>query len=261
MIRGLAFASRVFQRSDWLELAQRAADFVLGSMWDGQVLFRARQAGVNRIPGFIEDYGDLAAGLVALYQASFEARYLEQARNLVSRAVHLFWDESRQAYRTAPKGQMDLLTNPFAIHDNAFPAGSSTLTEAQVALAALTSSDSDREQAGKYLWKMRDEMLRNPFAYGHLLMAADGWVEGTPGLFLVGSRSQVEPFLQTLASTYAPDVSVSLRDVASATPKLLEESFREKDLVGGRAAAYLCRNFSCQVPVTEAAELLGLLEG
>ena len=260
MIRGLAFVSRVFQRSDWLELARRAADFVLQSMWDGEVLFRARQSGVNRIAGFIEDYGDLAAGLVALYQASFEVRYLEQARALVSRAVELFWDESRQAYRTAPKGQTDLLANPFALHDNAFPAGSSTLTEAQVALAALTSSDADREQVDKYLRKMRDELLRNPFAYGHLLMAADGWLDGTPGLFLVGTRSQVEQFLQTLASTYAPGVSVGFRDVQSAAPKLLEESFREKDLVEGRAAAYLCRNFSCQVPVTESAGLGALLE-
>src|SRR5262249_14283689 len=221
---------------------------------------RALQAGVNRIPGFIEDYGDLAAGLVALYQASFEVRYLEQARALVSRAVQLFWDESRQAYRTAPIGQTDLLTNPFALHDHAFPAGSSTLTEAQVALAALTSSDADREQAGKYLRKMRDEMLHNPFAYGHLLIAADSWLQGAPGLFLVGTRSQVEPFLQTLASTYAPDVSVSFRDVEWATPKLLDESFREKDLVEGRAAAYLCRNFSCQVPVTQASDLQALLE-
>jgi len=260
MIRGLAFASRVFQRSDWLELARRAADFVLDSMWDGRVLFRARQAGVNRIAAFIEDYGDLAAGLVALYQASFEVRYLEQARALVSLAVKLFWDESRGAYRTAPRGQKDLLANPFALHDNAFPAGSSTLTEAQVALAALTSSDTDREQAGRYLQKMRDEMLRNPFAYGHLLMAADGWLEGTPGLFLVGSPSQVEPFLQTLASTYAPGLSVSFRDVQLATPKLLEESFKEKGLVEGRAAAYLCRNFSCQVPITQAADLEASLE-
>src|SRR5262249_14707247 len=185
---------------------------------------------------------------------------LEQARALVSRAVQLFWDESKQAYRTAPQGQADLLTNPFALHDNAVPSGSSTLTEAQVALAALTSSDSDREQAGKYLQKMRDEMLRNPFAYGHLLLAADSWLEGTPGLFIVGTGAQAEPFLRAVASTYAPAVSVGFRDVQSATPKLLENSFGGKELVEGRAAAYLCRNFSCQMPVTRPPELQALLE-
>src|SRR5262249_15457407 len=69
MIRGLAFASRVFRRPEWLSLAQSAAHLVLARMWQDGRLFRARQGGVNRIGAFIEDYGDLGARLVALYQA------------------------------------------------------------------------------------------------------------------------------------------------------------------------------------------------
>ena len=260
MIRGLAFASRVFQRPDWLDQARGAADFVLGTMWNGQTLFRAHQGGANRIHGFVEDYGDLASGLVALYQACFEVHYLEQAAALVSRAVDLFWDEAQQAYRSAPKGQPDLLINPFAVQDNAFPAGSSTLTEAQVALAALTGSEAHQQQAGKYLRKMRDEITRNPFGYGHLLLAADSWLEGAADVVLVGTRAEVEPFLRTIATTFAPAVAVSLREANAPPPKLLEEMFRDKRTLEGRATAYLCKNFACRAPVFEASELRALLE-
>src|SRR5262249_18293343 len=90
MIRGLAFAGRVFDKLEWISLARGAADLVLAEMWRDGHLFRARQNGENRIHGFIEDYGDLAAGLVALYQACFEPKYLEAAEAIANRAVELF---------------------------------------------------------------------------------------------------------------------------------------------------------------------------
>ncbi len=255
MIRGLAFASRVFRRPEWLALARNAADLVLGRMWQDGRLSRARQGGANRIDAFIEDYGDLAAGLIALYQASFEPRYLEAAEALVNRAVELFWDEAKQAYRAAPRDSTDLFCPTYALHDNAFPSGASTLTEAQVALAAITGRRAHFEQAGKYLRKMREEMLRNPFGYGHLLLAADAWLEGAAEVTLVGSQSQVQPLLDAVNSTFAPTTALSVRDPSRAAPPVIAEALQGREPVDGRAAAYLCRDFSCQPPITDAAKL------
>jgi len=255
MIRGLAFASRVFRRPEWFSLAKNAADLVLARMWQDGRLFRARQGGANRIGAFLEDYGDLTAGLVALYQAGFDARYLEAAEDLVSRAVELFWDEERQAYRAAPKDSTDLFVPTYALHDNAFPSGASTLTEAQVVLAALTGRRGHFEQAGKYLRKMREEMLRNPFGYGHLLLAADAWMDGAAEVTLVGGKSQVEPLLEAVNSTFAPTTAVSARDPSEAATPILAEALQGRDPVGGKAAAYLCRNFTCQPPITDPAML------
>ncbi|MFL5320658.1 MAG: thioredoxin domain-containing protein, partial [Myxococcaceae bacterium] len=178
MIRGLAFAARVFDRPDWAQLAARAADFILRTMWKNGRLLRAYKDGNAKIDGFIEDYGDFAAGLVALYQATFDPKYLEAARELSAAAVSLFWDSDKSAYLAAAKGNTDLITATYALHDNAYPSGASSLTEAQVALAALTGDTALLEQASKYLRKLRDNMLRNAFAFGHLLLAADSYVDG-----------------------------------------------------------------------------------
>ncbi len=255
MIRGLAFAARVFGRADWIALAKNAADVVLDRMWSEGRLLRARQGGQNRIDGFIEDYGDLAAGLVALYQACFDPGYLEAAEALANRAVELFWDEEKQAYRSAPKDSTDLFCATYALHDNAFPSGASTLTEAQVALAAITGRRSHFEQAGKYLRKMREEMLRNPFGYGHLMIAADNWLEGAAEVTLVGSQVQVQPLLQAVNSSFAPTLAVAFRDPSQPIPAAMAEGLLGRDAVKGKAAAYLCRNFSCQPPITDAAKL------
>jgi len=255
MIRGLAFAARVFGRVDWIALAKNAADVVLDRMWSEGRLLRARQGGQNRIDGFIEDYGDLAAGLVALYQACFEPRYLEAAEALANRAVALFWDEEKQAYRSAPKDSTDLFCATYALHDNAFPSGASTLTEAQVALAAITGRRSHFEQAGKYLGKMREEMLRNPFGYGHLIIAADNWLDGAAEVTLVGSPAQVQPLLQAVNSSFAPTLALAFRDPSQPMPTAIAEALQGRDAVKGKAAAYLCRNFSCQPPISDPAKL------
>ncbi len=250
MIRGLAFAARVFDRPDWALLAARAADFVLGAMWKDGRLFRSYQLG-PRIDGFIEDYGDFAAGLCALYQATFEPKYLEAAERIADGALELFWDESKSAYLTAPKGQKDLFVPTYALHDNAFPSGASSLTEAQVLLASLTGRSRHLEQAGRYLRRMRDEAARNPFGYGHLLLAADAWLDGAAEVSIVGGGA--EPLLRAMNDTYAPTFALAWWD--GEPPEVLREAASGRKPLDGRAAAYLCRHFACEPPVTDPAEL------
>jgi uncharacterized protein YyaL (SSP411 family) len=211
---------------------------------------------VSKIDAFLEDYGDLAAGLAALYQATFEPKYIDAAEALVAKATELFWDAERQAYLSAPRGQKDLITANFALHDNAFPSGASTLTEAQVALAALTGKPAYLEQAGKYIRKMRDEMVRNPFGYGHLLLAADSWLEGAADVIVVGpDRAQLQQLVDVVNAAYAPTVTVVAHVAGEPVAAAIKDQLAGKEPANGKAAAYLCRHFSCEAPLTEPAEL------
>ena len=89
-------------------MAARAAGAVLERQWQGGRLFRVHQDGASKVDAFLEDWGGLAAGLVALYQATFEPRWLEAAVQLADGAQERFWDAEQRAYRTAPRGQADL---------------------------------------------------------------------------------------------------------------------------------------------------------
>ena len=255
LIRGLAFAGRVFERADWVELARRSADFVLAELWDGQHLRRSYQEGQARIPGFIEDYGDLAAGLTTLYQATFEPRYLEAAEALVKVAEARFWDAQKQAYLTAPVGQADLVVPNYATFDNAFPSGASTLTEAQVALAALTGNKKHLELPERYVSRMRDQLRQNPMGYGHLGLAADALVEGAPSLTFAGTWEAVAPLLSVTRTAYAPTFAFAWKDPAAPVPPSMRENFEGREPVGGQGAAYLCRHFACEPPVTAPGDL------
>ena len=250
MIRGLAFAGHVFAREDWVALARGAADFVLAELWDGQRLLRSYQEGQARIPAFLEDYGDLAAGLTTLYQATFEPRYLEAALALVKAAEALFWDAEQRAYLTAPRAQGDLVVATYATFDNAAPSGASTLTEAQVALAALTGDKQHLELPEAYVSRMREELRRNPLGYGHLGLAADTLVDGAACLTFAGSREAVEPLLAVTRAVYAPGVARAWKAPDAATPPAMRETFEGRGPVNGQASAYLCRHFACEPPLT-----------
>ncbi|NMO16967.1 thioredoxin domain-containing protein [Pyxidicoccus fallax] len=258
MIRGLALAARVFERPDWARQAVAAADFVLSRMWDGTRLARSFQ-GEARIDGFLEDYGNLASGLTALYQATFDVKYLEAADALVRRAVELFWDAEKGAYLTAPRGQKDLVVATYGLFDNAFPSGASTLTEAQVELAALTGDKRHLELPEKYVARMRDGLVKNPMGYGYLGLAADALLDGAAGVTFAGTREAVAPLVASANRAYAPTFALGWKDPGASVPPLLREIFEGREPVGGRAAAYLCRGFVCERPLTDAEALAGRL--
>jgi uncharacterized protein len=256
MIRGLAFASRVFGRPEWARLAAGAADFVLARMWDGTRLVRSYEEGGGRIDGFLEDYGDLAAGLTSLYQATFEVKYLEAAAALARRAVALFWDEQRQAYLSAQKGQKDLVVATYSLFDNAFPSGASTLTEAQVTLAALTGDKAWLELPERYISRMRRQLEDNPLGYGHLALAADSFLEGGASVTFSGTREQVAPLLAAAHRVFAPTFAFGWKEPGAAVPPLLKEILEGRETVGGQGAAYVCRGFVCERPLTRPEALV-----
>ncbi len=256
MIRGLAFAARVFGKPRWAVLACRAADFVLGAMRaaDGS-LFRSVQRGQARHPGMLEDYGDLAAGLVTLAQTTADPKYLEAAEQLADLAYERFWDDDRKAWLAAAKGTKDLIVPTYALHDNAFPSGASTLTEAQLALTALTSKSRHLERATTWLERMKEELLDNPLGFGHLLLCADTLLDGAAELTLVGSPQFIASMQAVVDRTYLPTVCLLRQVTGAPVPEVTREVLSARTGTG----AWLCQHFACQLPAQNPAALEKLL--
>jgi|CXWL01.1.fsa_nt_gi uncharacterized protein YyaL (SSP411 family) len=256
-LHALAFASRTFQRADWAVLATRAADSLLKVVLkkDG-TLWRAAQGGEGRIEAMLEDYGNLSLGLLSLYQATFDARHVETARGLVDHAHALFWDEARAAYTSAPLGQADLLMPTYALHDNAFPSGASTLTQAQVMLAAVTGREEYLVRASRFIERMRDELVDNAMGYGQLWLAADAVLDGAAEVTVVERASRAQPLIDAVNAHFMPTVALRQWEPGSA-PAVFETGAAQRTETG----AYVCRAFACQRPVSNPDALLKNLEG
>ena len=251
MLRGVAECARVFAEPRWTSLARRAGEFLASSMVrDGRAL-RVFARGEARIGGFLEDHAALGLGFLALYELTFEPRWLALARGLSAACDAQFWDDAIGAYFDTATDAQPLVTRPRDINDNAIPSGNSLAVELLQRLAALDGNAEQARRAAFVLSSLGSLMARHPLAFGHLLGAAEFEVHGAVSVAIAGVAGSADfgRLARTVATRYVP--SLVLAGGEGASPALLEG----KHPLEGRARAFVCRGFTCDAPTTEPAEL------
>jgi uncharacterized protein YyaL (SSP411 family) len=246
MIQGLCAAYQATGTATQLDAARRAADFILDrlSTPDGG-LYRAWREDTAKVPGFLEDYAFLANALLDLYECDFDQRYLERATQLVELILEKFWEDG--LYFTPSDGE-PLVHRPRAPHDNAWPSGTSTSVFAFLRLFELTGRELYRERAEQVFAMYRAAAAQNPFGFAHLLAAQDFVQRGPISIVIAGERSAASAFVASLQRRYLPArVLAFAEDVPIGVGR---------HTLAGQTSAYVCRNRTCEIPVTSAAELV-----
>ena len=258
MLASLAEAGLRLGREDWLDRARRLAEFLLGplSTPEGRLL-RSYRAGQAKHAGVLEDYADVANGLLELHAADGDVRWLEEARRLAGLAVEHFADDERGAFwLTAADGEQ-LVARKKELDDHPTPSGNAMLAHVLLRLGRIYGDDELERRAVGVLRLVRSGLERVPFAFAHSLVALDLYLSEPRELAVVGPRDA--PGTRSLAAAalerWQPNTvvgwSAGAEDAAAQRVPLLAG----KDLVGGRPAVYLCERFACRAPVTDAAEL------
>jgi uncharacterized protein YyaL (SSP411 family) len=263
MLRSVAEAARYLERDDYLQVARRNAEFLLTTMRQDGRLLRTAKDGRAHIKGYLEDYAFLADGLLALYEASFEPRWLDEARSLIEQAITLFADEQNGGFFDTGSDAEQLISRPKDIMDNATPAGNSVAVDVLLRLAALTGEQSYRERAESYLQGLAEISAKHPQAFGYVLGALDFVLAASREIAIIGHQGadDTRALLNTLRRLYLPNsvLASSAPDDTQAVQSV--PLLAERPLVNGQAAAYVCQNFACQAPITSPETLLQTLVG
>ena len=254
-LAALAEAGRRLDRADYLAAATRLGDFLLGplSAPDGR-LHRSYNAGRATGTGYLEDYADVAHGLLELHVATGDLRWLAEAGRLATRAVELFADPEHGGFFLTPADGERLVARTKDLDDHPTPSGNSMLAHVLIRLARISGDDALERQAVSVFRLVRPALERVPSAFGWALCALDLHFAPPREIAIVGppgspvARAALAPF----APTTVVAVSRGLDDEAAQRVPLLAG----KGLVGGRPAVYVCEQFACQAPVTDPAALL-----
>jgi uncharacterized protein len=248
-----------------LAAAQRAARFLRETMWDAdrQVLRRRYRDGDAAIDGYAEDYACTIFGLIELFQADGDPGWLEWAAALQLRQDALFWDAADGGWFSTTGDDPTVLMRLKEDYDGAEPAASSVSVLNLLTLAHLTANPEAEEKIRRTL-ALFGERLRE---YGRMvpLMSAAlaTYHAGLAQVVLVasGDAADAAPLLDTLATTYRPFSIVvpvhaesTQRQVADLLPFIAAMT-----PIDGTATAYVCRNFTCEQPVTDTAGLAARL--
>ena len=173
MLRAFAEAAFAFDSQTYRDAAVRNADFLLSAIRPNGRLLRSWKDGVARLNGYLEDYACLIDGLLAVYQATFEARYLREAIARADEMIDLFWDEGVQGFFDTGRDHESLITRPRELFDNATPSGTSVAADVLLRLAVLTDNSDYERRASACLHALAPIIEQAATAFGRLLAALD----------------------------------------------------------------------------------------
>ena len=259
MLRAFAEAAVALDRDDYRDVAIRNADFVLGNLREDGKLLRTWKDGRAKLNGYLEDYACYLDGLISLYEATFDRRWLAEARGIADVLLDQFPDEERGGFYDTGKDHEQLVSRPKDLFDNATPSGNTVAAEALQRLALLTGEERYRHAAEGILRLLGVLAAQHPAAFGRLLCALDFYLGSPKEIAIVGEPDApgTRALLRTVFGRFLPNKVVAAAPPDGAPTDL--PLLADRPARGGVATAYVCRNYACQAPVTGPEELAAQL--
>lgn len=262
MISAAAEAYKVLGDVSCLEMARKAVDFILTHLFREGRLLSTYKDGIAKLQGYLDDHAFLIAALLDLYEATFEALYLEKANRLAGTLIEQFWDDqSAGGFFFTGKGHEDLITRTKFGYDHSIPSGNAVAALDLLRLYYLTDHPDYLARAEQVLRLFYEPMQENPFGYASMLLALDFYLERPKEIVLVGLKDSFEAkeMSRRIHSLYLPNKTLSFLDPKRPISGRWASMVQGKSPQDKPLMVYVCHNFTCSLPVTEWEALKGLL--
>ena len=261
MIASLAKGSRVLDDPKYAEAAAKAAEFILSTLRRDGRLLRSYRQGEARGIGNLADYAFMTEGLLNLYEAAFDRRWLDEAVRLTDICIKYHYDSQGGAFFFIASDAEALIARSKHPHDSAIPSGNSMMAMNLLRLATLLDRQDYREKAEATLRALAPLANQSPASFERLLCAADFYHDKVKEIAIVGSpqADETKALLRAVHDRYLPN-----KVVVHAAEKLAQTDIpllRGKGLIGGKPTAYVCEGYRCQNPVTSPEALAKQLDG
>ncbi|TNE59737.1 MAG: thioredoxin domain-containing protein [Alphaproteobacteria bacterium] len=256
MIRALTEAALVFDQPTWLEAATQAFDFMNKNMGppEGR-LYHSWASGRAHITGLAEDYANMAAAALSLFEATGRPTYLDQALSWIKTLKSDFWDEVEGGFFQSPHEATDLIHRAKPTIDAPCPAVNGTMIEVYARTEALTGQ-SFKAEIESLISLFAISAMRNPVGHASFILGFDFYLHRTEAIVLGGRADpQTKALLRAIAET--PFSHPVLQVIEGTNDLPASHPAQGKTKVGGKPTLYLCRNQTCTAPITDPAQVTG----
>ena len=263
MISAFARAAQILDDRTSLEAAQGSAKFIREHLWKDGALIRSYREGASTVAGFADDYAALIAGLLDLYEADFDIAWLKWAVELQQKQDALFLDAEHGGYFSTAADAKHLLLRMKEDYDGAEPSPNSVSALNLLRLAQITGDAALTERAKKTIAAVSEQLGRFPAAMPQMLCALDASLGKPRQIVMAGPRDSdaTRALLREVHTHYIPNRLLLLADGAAGQQWLGArlEFLKTVAPMDGKPAAYVCEDFVCQLPTSDAAKLRTLL--
>ncbi len=263
MLAALAKAGRIFQHSEYIEAAEGCFAFIKENLISGKTLWHRYRNGDVAIKAHADDFAFLIWGLIELYQAVLNPEYLKEAVKLQETFNKHFWDEDQGGYYFTSEESEKLLGRKKESYDGAIPSSNSVAMTNLFRLGRLTGRTEWEKMADGINRLFSSDVKQTPTGFTQLLQAVD-FATGTPQEIVIAGEKgdkNTEEMLKRLSSEFLPNAVLLLKSSGDSKLKKLAPFTADFTMEDNKATAYVCQNYACELPTTDAGKMMELLKG
>ena len=255
MISAFAEASIILNNQVYADAAERSAEFILNNLMNKNRLLRTFKDGKSKLNGYLEDYAFFVEGLLELHETTLNPSWLNHAVNLSKTMINLFWDTKTEQFYDTSIDHEDLVIRPRDIADNAIPSGASTACKVLLKLAVYLDDDKMRDIAILSMESAMPLITKAPIAAGEWLNCIEFHIDGSKEIVINGdfNHQGTKRLLSEVYRSFVPNkVILGINGDATYDNFPLAAS---KNMLDGKPTAYVCKNYTCDLPVNKPTDL------
>jgi uncharacterized protein YyaL (SSP411 family) len=263
MISSLAYGGMVLKESKYTNAAERCAQFILSTLHKNGRLRRYYRVGHVVEKAFLDDYAFTIVGLLDLYEATFDAQWLIEAKKLSEEMIALFADSEGGGFFLTGKDGEKLIVRSKSSSDGAIPSGNSVAALGLLRLGRMTMNQDYIQRGGQILNAFSSQLEQSPGYSSAMLIALNFWLGPRREIVIAGDikATNTQQMLELVRSTFMPNAIILLHDQPHAGPALYDiiPFIEHQTALGDKATAYVCEDYTCRRPVNDIDELKRLL--
>ncbi len=263
MISSMAYGGAVLGQVNYIKASEKAAEFVLAELRGGDRLMRYYRKDRAVEPGFLDDYAFMTMALLDLYEATFNAKWLVEARQLTEQMIELFGDEKNGGFFLAGNDAEQIIMRSKPGYDGAIPSGNSIAALVLLRLGRLTMQQEFTDRAEQVFNAFSGQLARSPESLCAMLIALGFWFGPAKEIIIAGEcqLSDAKEMLQLIRDKFLPNASLLFHDTGDNDAGLVNEISFLKDYIAidGKATAYVCENYVCKSPVNNIDDFRKIL--
>jgi len=262
MISAMAKTGRVLEDMDRIAKAEKAMKFILSTLKtpEGKLLRRFRE-GEARYDGYLFDYSSIAVACLELYEATYNTRYILEARDLMQTVEEKFSSDGAY-YETAVDAEK-LIVRQISGYDGVEPSGNSNAALAFLKLGAYLANPGFIRHAEKIFLAFHEDLAEYGMNSSFMMQALHLYLGGLKEVAIIGKKNDpsTKKMLKTIRSQFFPNAVFAFSYEDEVAKKITDlPLLAEKTILGGKATAYVCRLGTCLTPVNASEDLINLLK-
>ena len=252
MIGSMAYAGRVLNNQNYLDFAEKSADFILEKMWNGKRFFRSYRLGEGKLNAYLDDYAFMVQGLTELYEATFNSRWLNAAVDISHQMIELFQDDQSGGFFFTSKDHEKLIVRKKMSQDGAIPSGNSVAVLSLLRLSRISGEVDFKRAAEKTIETFSHILNSAPAALHMMLVGLDFYLDTPMEIVLSGNleSGDTKEMLNVIHSVYLPNKVIAFNSNDDSKTLFLP-ILKDKSPVNNKATVFLCENYACKLPMID----------